>query len=105
MTGFTRWITPAGDYATLFYIHQSDEQVSVSGDPDRPFGSDSFYEIYVPCNCIRLAQDPYYPNQQGLTFWYGSPENIVNLRLTIYKRPDGDLKIWPCFPFPEDHIH
>ena len=84
-------------------ICDSDELISISGDPEVPFGADSFFEISVPCDSIALAGDGYYPDQKALHFWYGDPEQRHNLMMMLLKRPDGDLKVWPACPWPSRH--
>ena len=78
----------------------ADEIVSISGDPEVPFGADSFYEINIPCDSITQSQDGYYPDQTGLNFWYGDRTKKHNLTMMLLKRPDGDLKVWPACPWP-----
>jgi hypothetical protein len=91
------------DYASkrlryMIMVHEKENHVAVSADPERPFGADSFYEIQVPCDTIQLFPDPYHPEFKAMGFWYGGTIDRRNLRLTIMKRPDGDLKVWPEFP-------
>ena len=81
----------------------TDEVVSISGDPDVPFGADSFYEFNIPCDSITQSQDGYYPEQTGLNFWYGDRAEKHNLMMMLLKRPDGDLKVWPACPWPPRH--
>jgi hypothetical protein len=98
------WIEYAG--ATLryqLYIHVDTLSVGVSGDSSHPFGADSMYEIYIPCTSILEGPDGYYPHQQTLRFYYGDHTLPESLQLSILKRPDGDLKVWPSMPFPLDH--
>ena len=84
-------------------VHEKEDQVSVSADSETPFGGDSLYEVYIPCDTIQLFSDPYHAELKAMGFWYGGSNERSNLRLTIMKRPDGDLKVWPEFPFPESH--
>lgn len=84
-------------------ISDADEVVSISGDPDVPFGADSFYEFNIPCDSISISQDGYYPEQTGLNFWYGDMSKKHNLMMMLLKRPDGDLKVWPACPWPPRH--
>lgn len=86
-----------------FFVHADDDQVSISGDTTVPFGANSLYEIYVPCDSLSFVEDGYYPGQVSLACWYGSRDDSRNRRLIILKRPDGDLKVWPSYPFPKDH--
>ena len=81
-------------------INDREDVVAISGDRESPFQCDSFYEFSVACDLIRLRD---YSGQKMLEFWYGAPENPMNLRLMILKRPNGDLKVWPAYPFPPDH--
>jgi len=85
------------------FIHEKEDQISISGDPETPFGADSLYELYLPCDTIELFADPYRAEFRAVGFWYGGSNERSNLRLTIMKRPDGDLKVWPAFPFAESH--
>jgi len=96
------------DYASKrlqyqLWVHEKEDQVSISADPTLPFGGDSLYEVYVPCDTIRLFPDPYHGEFKAVGFWHGDAKDRKNLRLTIMKRPDGDLKVWPEFPFPQSH--
>jgi len=96
------------DYASkrlryMLTVDEKEHQVSISADPETPFGADSFYEVYVPCDTIQLFSDPYHAEFKAVGFWYGASNERRNLRLTIMKRPDGDLKVWPELPFPESH--
>ena len=84
-------------------ISESDECVSISGDPQDPFCADSFFEFNVPCDSITECDDGYYPDQSGLAFWYGDTSQKHNMTMMILKRPDGDLKVWPSCPWPVRH--
>lgn len=77
--------------------------VSISGDPELPFGADSLFEIIIPCDSISLCSDGYYPGQAGLAFWYGSTAHPHNCTMQLLKRPDGDLKVWPGYAWPTRH--
>ena len=77
--------------------------VSVSGDTDRPFGSDSLYEIYIPCDDIASFADPYHSGLVALGFWFGKPRDSAHLRMYIMRRADGDLKVWPVSFLPPEH--
>jgi hypothetical protein len=85
------------------WIQEDIDWVAVSGDPDTPFGAHSFYEISLPCDLIATLADGYIPGQVALAFYHGGSREPENLRMTIMKRPDGDLKVWPAFPIPEGH--
>jgi hypothetical protein len=82
-------------------VRESEDEVAVSADPETPFGADSFYEVCVSCDTIQLFSDPYHREFKAVGFWRGGVTDRTNLRLTIMKRTDGDLKVWPEFPFPE----
>ena len=100
----TLWIEYAGPalkYTILLNIDQ--DSVSISGDTIQPFGAHSMYEIYVPCTEILAVPDPYRPEQTSLSFYYGETESYDNRHMTVMKRPDGELKVWPSFPFPPGH--
>jgi hypothetical protein len=86
----------------LLVVDEKGQQVSISADPERPFGADSLYEFYVPCDTIELFSDPYHAEFKAIGFWYGGGTALGNRRLTIMKRPDGDLKVWPELP-PGSH--
>lgn len=86
-----------------FIFSNDDETVSISGDPETPFGADSFYEFVIPCDSITESHDGYYPDQTGLHFWYGDTTQKHNLMMMLRKRPDGDLKVWPACPWPPRH--
>ena len=85
------------------WVHADAEAIFISADTVHPFDADSLYEIYLPCDSLSLVQDGYYPGQLALACWYGPQDDQRNRRLMILKRPDGDLKVWPAFPFPEGH--
>ena len=94
----------AGDvlkYSILF--HDQDDMVSISGDPETPFGADSFYEINIPCDSIVESEDGYYPGKTGLHFWYGDRGFPHNLMMMLLKSPGRDLKVWPACPWPTRH--
>jgi len=40
------------------WVDVDKEQVSISGDTDTPFGGQSLYEIYIPCDSIRWFRLP-----------------------------------------------
>ena len=80
-----------------------DVMVSISGDPETPFGADSFYEINIPCDSITESEDGYYPGKTGLNFWYGNRACPHNLMMMLLKSPSGDLKVWPACPWPARH--
>ena len=63
-------------YSIWFQI--TDECVMISGDDAYPFGAHSLYEIVVPCDSVSVYEDPYDPNQTGLAFWYGDPNQRMN---------------------------
>ena len=73
------------------------ESISISGDPEGPFRGDSFFEFCIPCDGITECGDGYYPDQSGLSFWYGDQTQKKNMTMMLLKRPDGDLKVWPNF--------
>jgi hypothetical protein len=85
------------------WLWVDDDQLTMSGDTEVPFGTDSLYEICLPCDSVSLVKDGYYPGQMALAFWHGPQSDRKSLRLKILKRPDGDLKVWPEYPFPDRH--
>jgi hypothetical protein len=38
----------------LLFVHEKEDQISISADPETPFGGDSFYALYLPCDTIEL---------------------------------------------------
>jgi len=60
--------------------------------------------MMVCMSSTQLFSDPYHGEFKAVGFWYGETDDRRNLHLTIMKRPDGDLKVWPGFPFPESHV-
>src|SRR5689334_22127971 len=54
------------------FVHADEDQVSISADTTVPFGPDSLYEIYVPCDFLSFVEEGYYPTQVALVCWYGS---------------------------------
>ncbi len=83
------------------YVYEHIDQVSVSGDPDHPFGF-SLFEFYVPCDSITISRAFDDSDQECLQFWDGGHE-ATNLRLKVVKRADGDLMVWPNYPFSPEH--
>ncbi len=79
----------------LLLICPEKNEVLISGDTSIPFGADSLYEISILCDAIETFPDPYYEGQTALGFWDGPLSVPKNRCLTIMKRPDGDLKVWP----------
>ncbi len=61
------------------------------------------YEISIPCTEIVEGPDGYHPGQICLSFYYGDSSLQANRQMTIMKRPDGELKVWPSMPFPPDY--
>ena len=86
-----------------FLLRETDQVVSISADPDAPFGANSFLELNVPCDSITVCVDGYYPEQTGLEFWYGDRAHKPNQTMILLKRPDSDLKIWPGCTWPRRH--
>lgn len=87
---------------TLFLNHTWNCAM-ISGDTTSPFGADSLFEISVPCDSISAGPDPYRADQVCLSFWHGPQTDYANRTLTLMKRPDGDLKVWPRTKFPPGH--
>ena len=81
-------------------VRDKEDEICISADPTLPFGGDSLFEFCVSCDMIALMEDPYHPEFKALGFWYGGSKELRNLRLTLMKRPDGDLKVWPVYPRP-----
>lgn len=86
-----------------FWFQITDEYVMVSGNDSIPFGADSLYEIVVPCDSVSVCEDPYDPGKTGLQFWYGDPNQRMNLTMVLLKRQNGDLKVWPTTVWPNRH--
>jgi len=80
----------------------NDETISISGDPEHPFGADSIFEFNVACNLITTCPDGYYDGETGLLFKYGN-SICEQSTMILLKRPDGDLKVWPYPPWPMGH--
>ena len=88
----------------MFYVHEEEQQVSISADPVTPFSAQSLYEFYQPCDRIRFIDDAWYGGYVGMECWYGTMDYKTNhRRLLVMKRRDGDLIVWPTYPFPPDH--
>src|ERR1051325_1757901 len=96
---FFHYATPRLRYAII--INEDTGQVSVSADPETPFGGDSLYEIHAHCDTIGFYPDDNHKDFQAIGFWKGDSRIRENLRFTIMKRRDGDLKIWEAF-FPTE---
>ena len=88
-------------YSIWLFVHE--DLVKISGDQMYPFSADSLFEISLPCDSISEIPDSYYPNNTGLGFWYGDPNQKHNMTMMLLKRPDGDLKVWPSCVWPERH--
>lgn len=98
------WIDYAGPVLRYrIMLHIDRDVVLVSGDTVHPFGGDSMYEISIPCSEIVGGPDGYHPGQICLSFYYGDPSLQANRQMTIMKRPDGELKVWPSMPIPSGH--
>ena len=92
---------PALKYRVM--LNLSHETVSISGDVSRPFGADSMYEIAVPCSEIIAVQDIYHHDQTCLLFFYGGTDINMHRRMSIMKAPNGELKVWPYYQWPDGH--
>jgi hypothetical protein len=82
------------------------DAVMISGDPVTPWGGNSMYEIGVPCSSIVTGQTRSSiigPEGIMLSFYYGDPSDRYNRTLTIIRRNDGDLIVWPSWPYPKGH--
>lgn len=77
-------------------LDSNEEVVFISGSFEEPFSANSLFELTVRCDSITVVDDPYYSNQIGLLFHRGNPSGYKELRMQIFKRPDGDLKVWPA---------
>lgn len=98
------WINYAGPVLRYqLYLQVDREVVAVSGDTVMPFGGHSMYEIYVPCTEVVGTPDGYLPGHICLSFYNGDPSLQTNCQMTIRKRPDGELKVWPVIQFPPAH--
>lgn len=78
------------------------DTVMISGDPQTPWGGDSMYEIGVPCTSI-FTHPSGYDDGVALAFFYGDPTDRRNRMLTIIKRRDANLVVWPSWPYPAGH--
>lgn len=87
-----------------FLIRVTEDLVHLGCSFEEPFGADSLFEVGVPCDSIRSIPDGYYPEQLALGFWFGNPDERQNCTMQLLKRPDGHLKIWPAYTFPERHM-
>lgn len=81
-------------------IDEENEQVSISADTDLPFGSESLYEIHVPCQLIVMKPDGY-GRKFHFSFYRTKKENHEDLSLTVAIREDGNLVVWPYFAWNE----
>lgn len=101
--GNMHWIDYQGPTLKYSLIIDSDrDAVLISGDKDRPWGGESMYEIGVPCTTI-LAHPTGIGSGLALLFYYGDPSDSRNRTLTIMKRTDLDLVVWPSWRYPDGH--
>ena len=61
------------------------------------------YEFGVPCTDIVAFPAERDPDGIALGFFYGDTADKHNRTLTIVKRSDGDLVVWPSWPYPKGH--
>ena len=86
------------DKGTLI-IDENNNQVSVSGDTNQPFSSESMYEFYVPCKLIiyQSEEDVNYRDFH-FSFYNDSEPTEESLVLTVScRKSDGELVVWPYF--------
>jgi hypothetical protein len=98
------WIGYSGPtlkYALIVDVER--DTVMISGDRDIPWSGESMYEIGVPCTSIHAHPSGYDPGGIALAFFYGDTSNRRNRMLTIMKRQDLDLVVWPSWPYPVGH--
>ena len=84
-------------------VHVHEQKVSLSADCKQSSRSDQIYEIVVPCDRITLIDAPCSTTRHTVICWYGPVDHELNRRLTINKRDDDELSVWPHVPFPEEH--
>jgi hypothetical protein len=81
--------------------------VMISGDERSPWSSDSMYEFNIPCTSILTGpsgySSGYEPEDVALKFYYGDASDWQNRTLTIRKRSNQDLIVWPYWPYPQGH--
>ena len=97
------WIDYSGKtlrYSMILDVERDD--VKISGDLEHPWSGESMYEFNVPCSTI-LTLPGSVPSEVVLAFYYGAPGDHRNLMLTLMKRRDGDLVVWPRWPYPKGH--
>ena len=63
------------------------------------------YEIVIPCSEIVAGPDGYHFGKICLSFYYGDSGVVDDRRMTIMKKPDGELKVWPSGQFPIGHFY
>lgn len=83
-------------------IDVRNDTVMISGDPEFPWGGNSMFEIGVPCTSIRLrSHEP--DGTVSFDCSYVDSSGRSSHTLTILKRADGDLTVWPSPPLPDGH--
>ena len=50
-----------------------------------------------------VERRPLRPESNRVSFWYGDPNQRMNLTLMLLKRSNGDLKVWPITVWPKRH--
>lgn len=102
-TGERYWINYQGQLLQYeLIIDVPNETVMISGDPEQPWGGQSMYEIGAPCTSIDIEECG--SGQPAMfTCFYKDQTGQSKRTLTILKRPDTDLVVWPSVPFPPGH--
>ena len=67
-------------------------RAAISANTTNPFGGDSLYEFYVACDQIWLESSDFGP---VLTFGRGTGRDYASWTMTVRKRDDGELVVWP----------
>jgi hypothetical protein len=103
--GRSIWIDYSGPVLQYWIILNLDaESVFISG---RPPGAAWVYELSVPCSEIESGPDPYArddPERISLRIYYGGKDYRPHLRMRILKVSNGELLVWPEYPFPPGHV-
>lgn len=85
------------------WLHPREKLVLYSADPEMPFGAVALVEISAPCDQVTVCESSTAKPWFSVLFWHGSTEEQTNRTLTINKRPDGDLSVWPNVRVPRRH--
>jgi hypothetical protein len=85
------------------WLHTGGSSVWYSVDPETHYNPIPLVEISAPCDQITFSESEPSQPLSAVLFWYGSTKEQTNRTLTINKRPDGDLSVWPNVRFPRHH--